>query len=309
MPDYLIPGTLRNTLDQQRRLFDFSPTTDLFLKTEVENTFLDKGYLIKNNISNEFEAISVAYEILSGLREKQLFYSKFLSQVQLSKGDLIPVCDPFIEGGFQALHFDYGLPLIGSNEAQYEPFDMFSVLYYPCNIKPFSGAVTRLVTLQNLHIKVDLDETVIESRIDNYVKHHGDGWLHPEPYNTKRISIYARVLDAVLDLKQFEAKIDCHSQNFFFPEETMASWELTDKQLEMEYEFYKDSGIDLHQIEKRIILQPGQLLFIDNMRTIHGRLGFRRKKEIWQFLFGLERSSPELIQKTKEFIIKSISRK
>jgi hypothetical protein len=300
---------LKNKLDKQQRLFNASPKVDAFNKRAIENTFTDEGYLILNNIQDEFEAIKRSYEILNSLRETQLFYREFLEKVQLSKGDLIPVCEPFVEGGFQALHFDYGLPLMPSNEPQNETFDMFAVLYYPYTFKPLSAAITRIVNLQNLHLKGHYEEIEIERRINNYIEQHGDGWVFPEHYNTKRVSIFARILDAAMDSKQFSSRIDAHSQNFFMPKANIQPWQLPDKQLEMEYQYYQSVGIELDKIEKRLVLKPGQLLFIDNMRTIHGRMGFRQPKEIWQFLFGLEKSCPELIKRTKKFIIKSITHK
>jgi len=54
-------------------------------------------------------------------------------------------------------------------------------------------------------------------------------------------------------------------------------------------------GIDLYEVEERVCLQPGEMLLIDNLTTVHGRLGQRRTKEVWHLLFGLPSLSSSLL--------------
>jgi len=59
---------------------------------------------------------------------------------------------------------------------------------------------------------------------------------------------------------------------------------LTEKQ---EFALYRSCGVNLHEVEKRLVLKPGDLLVVNNVRTIHGRIGGRPPATLRQILFGI----------------------
>ena len=59
----------------------------------------------------------------------------------------------------------------------------------------------------------------------------------------------------------------------------------------MESDFYARHGIGkllVPPLEYEVLLEPGQLLFVDNTRVVHGRDCVRRlAREIFNFMFGV----------------------
>jgi hypothetical protein len=294
-------------LDTQKLLFDLTPVSQGFSDGLDTSAFIKDGYVVLDGMQNEFDAIERCYEVASSLRSAQLFYSEHLPLLQLSKADLIPTCLPFVEGGFQALHFDYGLPLLPVDEDAYKSLDIIAALYYPHSAQKGSGAATRIVQLSKIADQVKGRFKDVENKIMHYVGHYGDGWIKPAPYNTKRISIFARLLDACSDDSVFSTQIEAHSQSFFLPEGDVRHEEFPRLQLEMEQQYYKGFGIDLSAVEERIVLKPGQLLLIDNIRCVHGRIGYRNSKELWQFLYSLKEAPDQLIARVRKYVADLLS--
>ena len=97
-----------------------------------------------------------------------------------------------------------------------------------------------------------------------------------------------------------------------YRDKTMAQWfadpEKKDSLTSMrnEYRFYKLRGLDFSVKEKQITLQPGQLLILDNMRVVHGRIGKRNMEEIYQFMYGVKAVEPAEINSFRRDLVKEL---
>jgi hypothetical protein len=50
--------------------------------------------------------------------------------------------------------------------------------------------------------------------------------------------------------------------------------------------FFRSHGLNLAEVEQHVVLQPGEVLVIDNLRSAHGRIGRRYEDEIHQLFVG-----------------------
>ena len=53
-----------------------------------------------------------------------------------------------------------------------------------------------------------------------------------------------------------------------------------------ERSFFDESDLPLTHIEEQVLLRPGEMLVIDNLRTAHGRIGLRSTNELDQLFVG-----------------------
>ncbi len=285
----------------QQLLFDKSQKVNLWKHQNIEipESFYRYGYAILKNISTPEEAQQTAEIFLANLDLQKLpFYKTVNDSIQLAKADAIPVCDDSVETSFQALHFDMGQAM-ESTESQLMITGV--ALYHPLNT--LSGtAKTRILPLRGLLKNTPWkqeSEKEIEKRIIEYVNQHGDGW---DNVNTRRLICFARVIDAI---SKTEDLIDLRDK-------TMAAWFKNKKNpsglisLDNEINFYKLRGLDLNQLETQITLLPGQILIMDNTRAVHGRIGKRTTKEIYQFMFGLQ-ATPEQIVGFRKNLIRELT--
>ncbi len=115
------------------------------------------------------------------------------------------------------------------------------------------------------------------------------------PGNTGRISMLLRFLDAAFAQRRFASLIDSDSANFIGRATgqggSVASYITSERALLREF------GIDLEAAEERVCLGPGDMLLIDNVAVVHGRVGNRRPRELWHMLFGLEAPSHAIIDR------------
>src|SRR5262249_10604377 len=132
-------------------------------------------------------------------------------------------------------------------------------------------------------------------------KAYGDGWSKPFPVNTYRLASFARVLDAACGEHQLIQFIDHSTAEWFKSDYDIFNGDKKSG-LASEYVFYKDCGISLEAVEEQICIQPGQLLIIDNMRAVHGRVGSRHPREIVQFLYGAKSVSPSQIDVFRRYL-------
>lgn len=170
-------------------------------------------------------------------------------------------------------------------------------LYHPgTSVGP---AKTRAASLRGLlREKKFGTKAEIEKKVLAYVNTYGDGW---DTTNTRRLTCFARFIDAVSDSKELVSYWD----------KTMAQWfqdKTKDgyKSLENERAFYRSHGVPIDEVEEGIQLQPGQLLIIDNMSAIHGRIGKRNAEEIYQFMFGVKDATPEDIDAFREHVVQIV---
>ena len=274
-----------NLYNTQQLLFSKTKKVTQYLdqKLEIPDDFYNQGFITLNNISSPEHAQKSAEIFLAKLDARKLSLLALIQEkIQLAKADAIPICDDSVETSFQALHFDMGQPIMGSES---QLMINAIALYHPFNT-PVSDAHTRILSLKGLFAN-RFSAQEVEAKLLQYVKKYGDGWGN---INTYRLQCFARIIDAVSgthDLADYRDK-------------TMAQWFRDDKNLDgmvslkNEQLFYKLRGLDLNQFESFVALQPGQMVIIDNTRVAHGRLGKRSEKEIYQFMFGLQANATEI---------------
>ena len=288
---------------KQNLLFDESPFIYSLKKEDfcVDDRFYSDGYTLQGNINSYKEALSFLERFIANINTDKLpLYSRFLPRIQLAKVDKIPVCQSLIKTTFQALHFDMGQPIISESSQT-----MYLIIALYCTTSAESlVAKTRVVSLKKLLSQKKYgDKEFIEKNLIDYVKKYGDGWTSPDVVNTLRISCFARILDAVSGLNKLTDQTDKTTGEWFLYED--ADNDLIG--LEREYEFYRKCGFDLEKAEEQILLKPGELLIIDNMRAVHGRIGKRRPEEIYQFMFGVKSAQHEDIDLFRNYLVDELA--
>jgi hypothetical protein len=179
---------------------------------------------------------------------------------------------------YLALHFDQGHPLFPIGPTPL--YLMVGLCRSPTT--PESQAATRLVSLSALLTQRTWGSPAdIEHRLEAYAESHGSSWDW-QGESGHRVSCFARVLDALspeprLTNFRITPRADWYSAS-------KAGHEFAN--LEEESRFYNWCGVPL-DCEQRVTLSPGDLLVIDNVRAIHGRVGARAGGELHQFLVGL----------------------
>ena len=279
----------------QKLLFDKVPriATKRYSFRTLSNYFEDKGYTIFSGIFSPEKAQEKAEALIQNIDIEKFPVHKYLAgRVQLAKADAIPVCHDSVETSFQGLHFDMGQPLTGDNQF----FVSVVVLYKSFNTTN-GGAKTRVLPLTGLlsENKWGMKEE-IEEKILQYVEKHGDGWAD---VNTKRLTCFARLIDAISGGKALE----------HYKGKTMAEWfskspsESGEIKMKREQNFYYKRGLNVKNKEREITLQPGEMLIIDNTRVAHGRIGKRQEKEIYQFMYGVPDARKEEIDTFREELV------
>lgn len=275
----------------QELLFDTSKMISQQLGTfNIPDDFYENGYALIDNIDDVHAAQAPLEQFIASIDHKRLpLYAQFIHKIQLAKVDLIPVCHDIVPRTFQALHFDMGQPLISSsNQTMY----LILALYKPKTSVP-SEAKTRVVAIGKLLAQRTFGDP--EQRLIDYVKQHGDGWKEPMVVNTLRLGCFARILDAVTGRNELINDIDKTTGQWFDYGNAGA--------FAREKDFFSACGLDLEKAEEQINVQPGQLLIVDNMRCVHGRIGPRKPKEIYQFLFGVKSATPAMIDEFRKWLV------
>lgn len=162
---------------------------------------------------------------------------------------------------FQALHIDFGLPILAKG-----PVDVarFTVLHIEMN-QPGSRAVTRIVRLGPLlEQRIWPARAVIAERLRRCTDHES-------PVE----GILGRIIEAV-------------DEGRSLPPPTVPGFlcGMEFSSHEEENSYFRSHGLDLSEVERRVVLEPQELLLIDNLRTAHGRLGRRRESELNQLFLG-----------------------
>jgi hypothetical protein len=264
--------------NSQRLLFDRTRRACEADPVDVPAEFYERGWAVIDGIADHEHAVEVQEGLIAGIDPERVpMQGLFADRVQLGKADLIPVCDDVVATSFQVLHFDMGLPFA-------EGLDQLLVshvgIYLPSNTEHTVTARTRLLELDGILAETGLGADVIEARLLEYARHHGDGW---GDHNTYRLACFVRVVDALAAAPELTEKID----------KTVGQWFVEGQRLEsidahaQESEYYTCHGIDVPAREHEVALEPGQLLFVDNTRVVHGRVGERRAREIFNFMFGV----------------------
>jgi hypothetical protein len=289
-----ISKTLREAFDHQRLLFDLSPVAVLFADgptSPVAQQYASQGYVICRDVPSVERAFALAMRTIAALALSEPYTSMGYGDFQLAKADRTPVCDSIVQANFQTLHFDYGLPVLSRPQ---QGFYGVVALYMPPETTG-SFAETRIVQLRELKAETGLVRKHAIERLCDYVCAHGDGWSQPSPTNTGRIAIFLRVLEALRGENRFAALIDSDSAGFI--SEATQSANTDSAYLELERSLFHEFGIDLGPVERRVRLRPGDMLLLDNVSIVHGRLGKRPARELWHMLFGVPDLSPPAIHR------------
>jgi uncharacterized protein YdcH (DUF465 family) len=285
-PLYLIKSEEAGHISQEL-LFDQAPFTIKAPESNfsIPSSFYKKGYSLHARFDSLLDAHNFLYDFVANIKtQNTAFTHNAVSRMQLAKLDLIPLCHEITSTGFQALHWDMGQPFVDD-----QPQTMYTVgaLYRPLGERnPL--AKTRLVSLDKLFKQKQFGTTKqVKQDLLHYVERYGDGWTHPEPVNTKRIACFARILDSFQSPHQLcEEKESMIGQCFSYDDNKDGGFGL-----QQEQNFFLKAGIDLSSIEEQIEIKPGQMLIYDNLRIVHGRIGERQPKELFNFLFGIKKAS------------------
>jgi hypothetical protein len=283
--------------NSQQFLFGKTSPTAKARTRIVPNDYYDYGWTIIDNVADAEEALTIQQSFIGSIdARKAPLHARFRSRIQLAKADQIPVCDDIVATNFQILHFDMGQPFVESDD---QLLITHVGIYLPSNTAHAVTAKTRLVELDGLLENAGLTTAEIEERLMRYVNRHGDGWTG---HNSLRLACFARFLDALSDEQELEADID----------KTVGQWFQNETKLdagsahEQESAFYAHRGVDLKKVEQQIALKPGQLLILDNARVIHGRIGNRKAKELYNFMFGIEAIDREDITALRRSICSTV---
>ena len=184
-------------------------------------------------------------------------------------GEFIAPPPGAIRRDYQALHIDFGLPILAEG-----PVDVarFTVLHIEMD-QPGSRAMTRIVGHGPLlEQRIWPPRAVIVERLRRST----------DPESPVE-GILGRIIEAV-------------DEGTSLPSATVPGFLCGMEFLSHEEEssYFRSHGMDLANVEHRVVLEPQDLLLIDNLRTAHGRLGRRRECELHQLFLGYRSLAPKL---------------
>lgn len=282
----------------QNLLFGESPdVADADVQNAESRAFFERGFALVQNVADLNEACA-AVERLFGNSDVSRVppHAAWRGSMQLAQVDLMPVCHEIVPRTFEVLHFAMGQPLLPNGQ---QPIYPLVALFRPPDSPP-STAETRIVPLPRLLAQITFGaRPVVQERLINYVSEYGDGWMEPHLVNTFRLSCFARVLDAVTGRHELTGWID--STNGEWLSGTGGDGETA------EAAYYRACGLDLRAAEERIRIGTGELFVIDNIRCVHGRIGLRAPREIYQLLYGVKIASPSMIEAGRDWMVGQLS--
>lgn len=291
--------------DTQQLLFD--RTRPVAEEPQMPESYYECGWAAIDDIPDHYQALDLMARLISNIDGSRLpLHGRFHERIQLAKADQIPVCDDVQASNYQVLHFDMGHPfaedadpLFVSHAGIYRsprPRDIeaFNNLAASNGTPPISEpyAETRIVGIEGLS---SLPPSAISERLADYASTHGDGWGE---HNSGRIAAGVRLLDALSDAPSLQAERD----------KTVGQWFNDGTKVheaaafEKEAAFFAEHDIDLEAVEECVFVEPGQLLIMDNVRTMHGRSGHREVREVFNFMFGVEAIDTDDIQALRQYI-------
>ncbi|TSC58257.1 MAG: hypothetical protein Greene041619_688 [Candidatus Peregrinibacteria bacterium Greene0416_19] len=269
----------------------------LLPRVEVPEAFYGEGFAVVDAIASPEAARAYLEGLIASVDATRLpLYLRFAGRVQLASETCIPTCAAIVETTFQGLHFDMGLPITTPSP---QVVQLLLALYRPLT-GPYSQAATRVVPLRRLLSQRRWSsEHELETRVVDYANRHGDGWERPKRVNTYRLACLARLIDSA------DGSTDMIDRR-----DVATGLEFRDagnderRSLQNEYSFFEKHGMDVSAVERQVRLEPGQLLVVDNTRAAHGRVGKRREREMWHYLFGVPSASPEDIDEVRHEVLR-----
>jgi hypothetical protein len=167
----------------------------------------------------------------------------------------------FVQRDFQALHIDYGVPMLAGPPVA---VSRFTALYLDGE-QAGSGAATRIVPLHPLlgQRSWPASEVVKESLC------RGAGGEHLVE------GILARIIESA---DQSHDLPDRDTEGFLCGMEFAT--------LDEERDYFARHGLNLAAAEQEVVLASGELILFDNLAIAHGRRGRRATGELHQLCFG-----------------------
>lgn len=264
--------------NSQRLLFEETRAVAEADRVDVPEELYENGWAVLDGIAGHDEAVARQESLIASLDQDRLpFQARFADRIRLGKADLIPVCDDVVSTSFQVLHFDMGMPFVEGRE---QMLVTHVGIYLPATTSHTVTARTRLLPLSGALADRRLRVDEIERLLVAYAKSHGDGWAD---CNTFRLACLVRIIDALAETPELADEID----------KTVGQWFFEGHQLDarsahaQELAYCARHGVDIGGREHEVALEPGQLLFVDNTRVVHGRVGKRRAREVFNFMFGV----------------------
>lgn len=270
---------------QEQQLIFGKETISSAKEFDIPDQFYEKGFCLVRNVAFAKQAESILQSVIDTADKKRApLFAHFAKKTQLAKRDRIPVCEPSVQTSFSALHFDHAQPILANS-----PQLMQTLIGLYCPTESVNAsAKTRVVSIASLFSQKKFGtKEEVSTRLMNYASKFGDGWEKPSKVNTKRIACFGRAIDALTEEEALILQWNQRMDEWFAAENDTNG----EKSLSKERAFYAERGIDLTKCEEEITLRPGDLLIIDNLRAIHGRIGKRERAEIWQFMFGVQNAN------------------
>ncbi len=242
------------------------------------------GYALVKGIGDLQTAKETCWQLINDMSQADYLLQQHLpAKLEVLEYARIPP-----EGGedssFLGLHFDWGHPLFPRRP---ETLYLFLGLYFAPDQEP-GTAITRVVPLAKLLAQRSWGSfDFVEQRLAAYARSHGSSWDWEED-SGHRVSCFARILDALNPEPRLTNFRTIPREKWYAVSHAGHEFE----NAEDEEAFYASSGLLLKEVEERFVLQPGDLLVLNNLSTIHARLGARRPGELHQYLFGLRDVSP-----------------
>lgn len=283
--------------NSQQLLFDKTARVAEAGTGMVPDDYYQHGWAVIDGVKDAQAAIVIQENFINSIDVRKVpLHARLQPRIQLAKADQIPVCDDIVATSFQVLHFDMGQPFIESDD---QLLVTHVGIYLPSDTAHTVTARTRLVELSGLLEDLGVSTESIEAQLVAYVRKHGDGWVG---HNTLRLACFARFIDALSKQHELENEIDKTVGQWFRAETKLDA----ESAYEQEMAFYARHGIELGKVEHQVALEPGQLLILDNARVIHGRIGTRRAKELYNFMFGIQALDPQDITELRRHICQAV---
>ena len=239
------------------------------LSTSIADEFFREGFVLLRDVAN---ADAVLSDFLVEWRSRSDL--PFARRVVLDNLARIPhkSCQDAIETDHMSLHFEMGLPLIPTEDVS--RVHALICLYIPKG-ENASDVATRLLSIDGLLNKTQN----VESNLVKYCKKNGAGW---KDFNSGRLLCAAQLFDAMQENCELGYMREDRIAEWFNKDAKRASQNGAQKEID----FFAKFRINLRAKEKSFILQPGDLLIVDNLRVAHGRRGRRPAEELVQYLYG-----------------------
>lgn len=200
---------------------------------------------------------------------------------------------------YLSLHFDHGHPLFPIQPAD---LCLYVALYLPSTGRP-SVAATRIAALHAFRGVAGWGTAAqVGDRLRRYAQSHGSSWDW-DGDSGHRVSCFARVLDALCAPHRLTNFRTTPRDQWY--EISAAGHEF--QGFEEEQDFYAYCGVGLSAIEEQVVLRPGELLVVNNVRAVHGRVGRRVPGEVYQFVVGARQVLPGNVSVLRHFLTESLS--